>query len=92
MARQKKESVAVKENWPMVVDGRHSRFVFNEDGSFEHHIDWDKLGQEINQAIADYDKHKSTTKTETEAVSHSGTETREVFKTVKKTKTKKVSK
>ncbi len=92
MARQRKESVAVKEAWPQIVEGRHSRFIVNEDGSFEHHIDWDRLGEEINQAIADYDKHKSITKTETEAVSHSVTETGEVFNPVKKTKAKKVPK
>jgi len=92
MARQRKESTVIKESWPQVVEGRHSRFVFNENGSIEHYIDWNKLSEEINQAIENYDKHKSTTKTETEAVSHSGTETGEVFKTVKKAKAKKVSK
>lgn len=95
MARQRKESVAVKEAWPQIVEGRHSRFIFNEDGSFEHHIDWDRLGEEINQAIDDYDKHKSITKTEASAIPNivdRVPEATEVSKTVKKTKTKKASK
>jgi hypothetical protein len=95
MARQRKESVAVKEAWPQIVEGRHSRFIFNEDGSFEHHIDWDRLGEEINQAIADYDKHKSITKTEVSTISNgntSGPEASKVSKNVKKTKAKKASK
>jgi len=91
-SEQQNNEIAVGIVDKKIVEGSHSRFIFNTDGSFEHYIDWNKLGEEINQAIADYDKHKPITKTETEAVSHSGTETGEVFKTVKKAKAKKVSK
>ena len=97
MARQKKESVTVKENWPLVVDGRHSRFVFNDDGSFEHHIDWDKLGEEINQAIADYEslstkvssKTSPKTKDKDNTISETSVAEIDVSKSVKKTKSKK---
>ena len=53
MARKKKDNVVDETvTWPKTVEGSHSRFVFNEDGSFDHIIDWDKLNQEINAAIA----------------------------------------
>jgi hypothetical protein len=53
------------QQWPRVVEGSHSRFTFYEDGKFDHEIYWDRLAEDIDNAIK-----SKTTKNKAEAVSN----------------------
>jgi hypothetical protein len=53
------------QQWPRVVEGSHSRFTFYEDGKFDHEIYWDRLAEDIDNAIK-----SKTTKNKADAVSH----------------------
>ena len=74
MARKKKVDTEIStSNEPKVVEGTHSRFVFNSDGSYEHHINWDRLGEEINNAISTFEalphtKITTTNQTDSETI------------------------
>ena len=67
----KKSSKSAK-TWPYVVEGSHSRFTHYEDGSVHHEIFWDRLAEDIDNALKSHQAQKASTKNQVDSVSEAG--------------------
>lgn len=48
--------------YPKITKGSHSTFIEHKDGKIEHIVDWDKLAQEINLALTEYENSAKVVK------------------------------
>lgn len=48
--------------YPKVTEGTHSTFIEHENGDVEHLIDWDKLAEEINKVLTEYENSSNIVK------------------------------
>ena len=48
--------------YPKITKGTHSTFIENKNGTVEHIIDWDKLAEEINIALTEYENSAKVVK------------------------------
>lgn len=62
MARKNKTEKLNVDNtaWPKVTQGNHSTIIEHKDGKFEMTWDWNKLNEEINNAIREYGLRQSS--------------------------------